>query len=159
MCHCNYQGIVKAGLNPITQTLRKHSGPFFSFYFLCLPFSNSSLLSSRAPGRMAAPSVLQTVSRLHYKNTPGPKPELMSILDHLEEERIFLALDNWTSLQIRIEAIIFSVLSPNHSNSWNSSTFIVYLMPNVLMKSEIFSQFCEFFVLKCKSSATWQRAE
>lgn len=68
---------------------------FWSFLlteFLFLPVSNSALLSSTAPWRMATPSVLQNFSRLCYKNTPGPKPELMNILDHLEEERLFFGL-------------------------------------------------------------------
>lgn len=60
--------------------------------FLFPPVSKLALLSSTAPWRMATLSVLQTFSRLHYENTLGPKPELISILDHLEEERIFFWL-------------------------------------------------------------------
>lgn len=64
-------------------------GPFSPLNFLFFPVFISVMFSSPAPWRMATPSVLQTFIRLHYKNTPGPTPELMSILDHLEEERLF----------------------------------------------------------------------
>lgn len=88
-----------------TWELLRHNGVlgglFLIQFFICSSFY-SALLSSWAPWRMVTPSVLQALSLLHYKNTPGLVPDLMSILDHLEEERIFWAVGNWTSLQIRI---------------------------------------------------------
>lgn len=89
----NAATITKQLLRQNQAQLYNHSGdilvlsPHWIFAFLLV--SNSALLSSTAPWRMATPSVLQTFSRLHFRNTPGPKPELMSILDHLEEERLF----------------------------------------------------------------------
>lgn len=132
-------------------------GPFSSLNFLFLSISNSALLSSTAPWRMATPSVLQTSSRLHYKNTPGPKPELMSILDHLEEERLFFWL-RIIELHFKSESkLLFSL-------HWIQITQIPEIHPwlfstwcqNILMKSETCSQLCEFSVLKSKSSAIWQ---
>lgn len=104
-------------------------GSFSSFSPVSILLSSLARFSSQVPWRMVTPSVLQTLSWLHYKNTTGLMPDLMSILDHLEEERIFLAVGNWTSIQIRLWAVIFSVLDPNHSNSWNPSMVTLYLMP------------------------------
>lgn len=148
-------------LRKIWAQLHHHSGDILVLsshgIFLFLPVSNSALLSSTAPWKMATPSVLQTFSRLHCKNTPGPKPELMSILDHLEEERLFFWL-RIIELHFKSESkLLFSLY-------WIQITQIPEVCPwllstwcqNFLMKSETFSQLCEFFVLKSKSSAIWQ---
>ena len=129
---------------------------FFLFRFFlssCLQLSSALLYR---PWRMATPSVLQTFSRLRYKNTPGPKPGLMNILDHLEEKRLCFWLRR-VELHFKSELKLFSLY-------WIQITQIPEIRPwllstwcqNILMKSAAFSQLCGFFVLKSQSSAIWQ---